>query len=157
MGQSVSSKISNGPITQHKPSKPGRVLVALGEGCYFGEVPLIIAHQSTRSGSAQAIEVSTLYSLSRGKLKELLVEYPDTGKYMLLIAARRLCRATNLKVATCGEKAGTAIPMLPDAQLDEEDLKTLFFQKRMVQRAKHTETAARIRWGLVREQVRMQD
>ena len=127
----------------------GRLLVTLGEGCYFGDVPLLVPHQHTRSGTARAMEVSSLYVLSKSHLQDLLSAFPSTAKYMVQIAARRLARTINFKIQEFGGTKDKTLPMLPEMELDEEDLKTSFFQNRVLRHIR-TKTAAKEGWAAIR-------
>ena len=128
VGQFRMSETGDGNMTEVPET-----LVTIGPGCYFGEVPLLVSHQPKRSGTAIAAEVCNLYVLEAEDLKDLMHDFPSIANYMTKVAATRLSRSINFKVKDGAPPLDMlrAPPVLADMTIDEEDLKTEYFQAKL--------------------------
>lgn len=84
--------ISLGPIREQSSN---HFIAQLGQGECFGEMSLF--DDEPRSATAHVLEESKLYTLNKGKLKGLIIHYPELGLGILRSMSIRL-RLTNRKL-----------------------------------------------------------
>ena len=89
--------------------------LTIGDGCYFGEVSLLLGCR--RTASARTKTQCVLYMLDRERLIEILEDYPETAQYLRKIATSRQRRVRHfISPNTCF--------LAPEDELDVEDSKT---------------------------------
>ena len=101
--------------------------VAIGDGCYFGEVSLML--DCKRTASARTKTQSLLYALSRADLKRVLRDHPDKSEYMYDISRKRkkrMMKYLNLESKGSNKEKEDGGDSDDDEQ-DEEDEKTDLF------------------------------
>jgi predicted house-cleaning noncanonical NTP pyrophosphatase (MazG superfamily) len=89
--------------------------VTIGDGCYFGEVALILGCR--RTATAKTKTQCVLYTLNRDSLLNILEDYPATSQYMKKIAASRQRRVRHFLNPSSTKLA-------PEDEIDLEDSKT---------------------------------
>jgi len=101
-------------------SEEEAVVVVIGDGCYFGEVSLLLNRK--RCASIRAKTVSVLYSMSKGSLMNILDDYRNVKDHMRMVAIERVRR---LEMLDPTRPAAPGDDDIPD--LDTEDSKTSLF------------------------------
>ena len=81
-------------------SRYGGVMTAIGNGCYFGDVALLLRQADgkplRRTATTQAHEacsVCMLYAATEGSISRILADYPKALSHMRKVARARLARA----------------------------------------------------------------
>jgi CRP-like cAMP-binding protein len=92
--------------------------VAVGDGCYFGEVSIIL--DCKRTASARTKTQCLLYRLSADDLKRLLSDFADQTRYM-----QKIARARQKRIVAYLGLADAEVD--EDEEQDEEDAKTDLF------------------------------
>ena len=119
-----------------------RPIASLGEGCYFGDVALML-DMSRRTATVRCTTTCICYTIERDALDAALRDFPYVIKYMATIARRRFKRTEDL--STAAEKAWRDDETdlhhyLPtdwaERNVDEEDEQTAFYQERQREREK---------------------
>lgn len=110
--------ISSGVVEIFLNSAKNSAYVAIGDGCYFGDVSLLLNIQ--RTASARTKTQCVLYSISKENLLRVLQDYPEIMRGMKRVARSRKNR---LKHYIDPAKNG----LDPEDEIDSEDCKTELF------------------------------
>ena len=79
-------------ISTHKDAKKHEYIAVLGPGDCFGEMNLL--DDQARSATAHVLEDSHMLSLEKGKLRGLIINYPEISLGMLKSLSLRLRHTT---------------------------------------------------------------
>jgi CRP-like cAMP-binding protein len=104
-------------FSQHSTS----MVKAISDGCYFGDVAVILGGR--RTASTQARTNLVLAVIGRNHVVEIINEFPLVQKYMSYIAEKRRLRLESL------DPASKLPPLTPEQLKDEEDSLTKYFVK----------------------------
>ena len=110
--------ILSGVVEIFLASAKNAAYLAIGDGCYFGEVSLLLGIR--RTASAKTKTQCMLYKVGRQKLLEILHNFPEMAKVMKRVSwsrKRRLEHYVN----------PTEAPLFPEDEVDDEDCKTELF------------------------------
>jgi CRP-like cAMP-binding protein len=110
--------IFSGVIEIYLESAADLTYVAIGDGCYFGEVSVLLGCK--RTASARTKTQCVLYRITAQNLKHLLVDYPDKQEYMLRVAKARQKRIIHYLGMDKSK-------LSREDEQDEEDAKTELF------------------------------
>ena len=97
----------------------GKAYVAIGDGCYFGEVSLLLGVR--RTASARTRTQCVLYKISRSRLLAVLEDFPAMGRRMRSVAGGRVRRLEHYL------DPGAKGPLAGEDEVDSEDSKTALF------------------------------
>lgn len=110
--------INSGVVEIYLSGSKTSAYVAIGDGCYFGEVSLLL--DVRRTASARTKTRCLLFKISKDDLMTVLSDFPDTYEIMVDVAKRRQRRLKHyvnpLKFALAKED-----------EIDSEDSKTELF------------------------------
>ena len=107
-------------VTSKYTNETEAVVVVIGDGCYFGEVSLMLNRK--RCASVRAKTVSVLYSVSKASLMSIMDDYRNVKDHMSMVAVERLRRLEMLDPTRLPAPGDEDIP-----DLDTEDTKTNLF------------------------------
>ena len=108
-------------VTSKYTNEADAVVVVIGDGCYFGEVSLMLNRK--RCASVKAKTVSVLYSASKASFMSMLDDYRIVEDHMRMVATERLRRLEMLDPTRLGAPGDEDVP-----DLDTEDSKTGLFE-----------------------------
>ena len=121
--------IENGIVDIFLPrTKEDSIYLSIGDGCYFGDVSVLL--NCKRTASARASTKCYLYKLNREKLIESLENYPEIANKMNSVAMARRRRVQNYL-------APLKFPLMPKDVIDTEDRETALFAKNTEVPANH--------------------
>jgi len=100
--------------------KPGMVK-AISDGCYFGDVAVLLSVRRTASTRARTNLVLSV--ISKKDFSDILLEFESVREYMLGVAKKRKDRLNTL------DPDSTIGPLSDDQLKDEEDAQTKYFVK----------------------------
>lgn len=96
----------------------GACVAVAGDGCFFGEVSLLLGVK--RTGGAEAVTSSRLFVVSKSALHALLEDFPVASQRIYKVARDRAHRMLNLN-------PNFASPDCDLAAVDREDMRTRIF------------------------------
>mmetsp|Transcript_43717 Transcript_43717/g.119438 ORF Transcript_43717/g.119438 Transcript_43717/m.119438 type:complete len:918 (-) Transcript_43717:185-2938(-) len=108
-------------VTSKYTNEADAVVVVIGDGCYFGEVSLMLNRK--RCASVKAKTVSVLYSVSKASFMSMLDDYRIVEDHMRMVATERLRRLEMLDPTRLSAPGDEDVP-----DLDTEDSKTGLFE-----------------------------
>ena len=114
---------SKAGATQDNADPEGVAVAAISNGCFFGEVALLLNERRTATARSETITV--LHTLHQDALKECLEDVPSIRDYMLHIAKTRKQRVNQIDPAYTGEVDTT---FESKDYVDMEDAKTPLFK-----------------------------
>ena len=112
-------------------------IASLGEGCYFGDVALLL--DVRRTATVRCTTTCICYTIERESLLAALRDFPYVHKYMLTIARRRYQRIERLSIAAesafrdPGESRSLEDVRADPSNVDEEDAQTDFYKGHLEQ------------------------
>jgi CRP-like cAMP-binding protein len=119
--------ISSGVVEIFLPGSKSASYVAIGDGCFFGEVSLLL--NTKRTASARTKTQCMLFKISKDRLLTVLKDFPDMLQTMIKVAESRRRRLMHYK------NPGT-YSLAKEDEIDSEDRKTELFgaeEERVVQ------------------------
>mmetsp|Transcript_29712 Transcript_29712/g.63645 ORF Transcript_29712/g.63645 Transcript_29712/m.63645 type:complete len:859 (+) Transcript_29712:79-2655(+) len=105
-------------IVVSTPSNERATYLAIGDGCYFGDVSLLLGIQ--RTASVESKTQCMLYRLKKKNLLSLLKDYPSVESKMIELAKRRRKRLAH-------HLDPQYVWLEPDEEVDAEDSRTDLF------------------------------
>ena len=117
--------------------KNQKVLSLIGDGCYFGEVALLLSSATgsarKRCATVHARTALVCYTISESDLRHTLRDLPGVSEYVHLIARRRLERVERLSELADSAYSDPELMELAgvlsrDENQDEEDRQTAFWK-----------------------------
>ena len=119
----IFSRAGADPV-HHKDEDPeGVAVAAISNGCFFGEVALLLNEKRTATARSETITV--LHTLNQDALKECLEDVPSIRDYLMHIANRRKKRVEQIHPDFTGEIDTT---FESSHYVDMEDAKTPLFK-----------------------------
>ena len=110
-------------IVEIKSSHSESIIKSIADGCYFGDVAVLLGCKRTATTKARTNVVMSV--IDRKSLLEIIFEYPTVHEYLVYIAEKR-----RLRLATLNPEAD--IPTLtPEQMKDEEDSLTKYLIGRL--------------------------
>lgn len=110
--------ISSGVVEIFLAGAQNSAYVAIGDGCYFGEVSLLLGIR--RTASARTKTQCLLYKITKENLIKVLTDYPEINASMKKVATSRKNRLAHyVNPKSCA--------LSSDEEIDAEDCKTELF------------------------------
>ncbi|KAL9190366.1 hypothetical protein ACHAXT_007577 [Thalassiosira profunda] len=106
--------ISSGVVEIYIASLKGASYVAIGDGCYFGDVSVLLGVR--RTASAKSKTQCSLFRLRKSSLIALLQDYPVVEKKMTKVAQSRRRRLMHY--------LDSSVALAPGDEVDSEDAQT---------------------------------
>lgn len=110
--------INNGVVEIFMAGAQNAAYVAIGDGCYFGEVSLLLGVR--RTASARTKTQCMLYRIYKHRLLSILKDFPKTEREMKRVAESRQKRLGHYIDPE-------TVPLNPEDEIDAEDSKTELF------------------------------
>ncbi len=101
----------------------GAIVAALGNGCYFGEVAMLLGCR--RTATARSETISVLHTLDEETFNDCLEDAPDVKKYMIEVAKKRQQRVAQIDPNYTGI---VDTRLESSSYVDPEDAKTDLFR-----------------------------